>query len=525
MILSRSNTQFPRNGASSDEPLPAAAYVRMSTDLQKYSTENQLAAIRKYADERNYKIISIYEDSGRSGLKIQGRDALQQLMDDVTTRRAEFKVILVYDISRWGRFQNADESAYYEYICSRTDIAVHYCAEQFENDGSVGSHLLKSVRRIMAGDYSRELSVKVFAGQCRLIELGFRQGGPAGFGLRRMLIDEHGHQKGELKSGQRKSLQTDRVILVPGPRAEVEIVDQIFHRFVQDQWSERQIADALNAEGVLTDRAKPWTVGTIRQILTNEKYIGNNVFNRTSFKLKQQRVRNKPEIWVRAEAVFQDIVPRDLFERAQAIFHERSQHLSDEELLQLLKNVVASKGIISGFIIDEMEELPSSSIYRRRFGSLLRVYELIGYDPRRDYRYIEINRELRRQFSRQMSLLCGELAAIGASVVHDDETDLLHINNEFSVSVVIARCRATTAGRLHWKVRFDTGLLPDITIVMRMDQYNEHVFDYYLLPSIDVMLPKLRLLQRNPFGLDAYRFSSLDFFLDLARRIELEDAA
>lgn len=524
--MSRSNTHFPKNSASNNEPsLPAAAYVRMSTDLQKYSTENQLAAIRKYADERNYKIVRIYEDSGRSGLKIAGRDALQQLMDDVTARRAGFKAILVYDVSRWGRFQNADESAHYEYLCSRTGVTVHYCAEQFENDGTVGSHLLKSVRRIMAGDYSRELSVKVFAGQCRLIELGYRQGGPAGFGLRRMLLDEHGNEKGELLPGQRKSLQTDRVILVPGPKAEVEIVNRIFNRFVYDQWSEKQIAEALNAEGVLSDRSRPWTVGTIRQILTNEKYIGNNVYNRTSFKLKQQRVRNKPEIWVRAEAAFQKIVPRELFEKAQAIFHERSQHLSDEELLQLLKNAVASKGIISGFVIDEIEELPSSSVYRRRFGSLLRVYELIGYDSGRDYRYIEINRELRRQNSRQLSNLCGKLSAIGATVARDNETDLLKINNEFSVSAVIARCRTTTAGRLHWKVRLDTGLLPDITIVMRMAPDNEHVLDYYLLPSIDVMLPKLRLLQRNPFGLDAYRFSSLDFFLDLARRVQLEDAA
>ena len=224
-------------------------------------------------------------------------------------------------------------------------------------------------------------------------------------------------------------------------------------------------------------------------------------------------------------AAFQEIVPRILFEKVRAIFYDRCQHLSDEELLQLLKNIVACKGIISGFVIDEMEDLPSSSVYRRRFGSLLRVYELIGYDPGRDYRYIEINRELRRQFSYQMSWLCGELAVIGASVVRDNETDLLRINDEFSVSVVIARCGKTTAGRLHWKTRLDTGLLPDITIVIRMDHDNEHVLDYYLLPSLDVMLPRLRLLQRNPFGLDAYRFPSLDFFLDLARRVQPEDAA
>jgi hypothetical protein len=62
----------------------------------------------------------------------------------------------------------------------------------------------------MAGEYSRELSVKVFAGQRRLVELGYRQGGPAGFGLRRQLIDEAGNPKAELCRGEQKSIQTDR---------------------------------------------------------------------------------------------------------------------------------------------------------------------------------------------------------------------------------------------------------------------------------------------------------------------------
>jgi hypothetical protein len=69
----------------------------------------------------------------------------------------------------------------------------------------------------MAGEYSRELSAKVFAGQCRLIELGYRQGGPAGFGLRRVLIDQTGSIKSELTRGEHKNLQTDRGILMPGP--------------------------------------------------------------------------------------------------------------------------------------------------------------------------------------------------------------------------------------------------------------------------------------------------------------------
>src|SRR5262249_10745004 len=110
-------------------------------------------------------------------------------------------MILVHHVRRRGRFQDADESAYHEYICRRAGIDVQYCAEQFENDGSPVSTIVKGVKRAMAGEYSRELSAKVFAGQCRLIEIGYRQGGPAGYGLRRRLIDQAGAPKGHLTTG------------------------------------------------------------------------------------------------------------------------------------------------------------------------------------------------------------------------------------------------------------------------------------------------------------------------------------
>src|SRR5439155_18814287 len=106
---------------------------------------------------------------------------------------------------------------------------VHYCAEAFTNDNTPTATIIKSVKRAMAGEYSRELSIKVFAGQCRLIELGYRQGGMAGYGLRRMLQDQHGVHKGVLNPGEHKSIQTDRIILVPGPPKEVATVQRIYH--------------------------------------------------------------------------------------------------------------------------------------------------------------------------------------------------------------------------------------------------------------------------------------------------------
>jgi DNA invertase Pin-like site-specific DNA recombinase len=96
----------------------------MSTEHQRYSTDNQSDAIARYAEQRGIEIVHTYSDEGKSGLRIQGRDGLKQLIDDIQAGRANFEVVLVYDISRWGRFQDADESAYYEYICKRAGISV-----------------------------------------------------------------------------------------------------------------------------------------------------------------------------------------------------------------------------------------------------------------------------------------------------------------------------------------------------------------------------------------------------------------
>jgi DNA invertase Pin-like site-specific DNA recombinase len=523
--LTRQIKSFAKSSNRTDGPTPAAAYVRMSTDHQKYSTENQLDTIRRYADQRSFEIVRIFEDSGRSGLRIDGRDGLQNLMRDVQSGAADFQAILVYDVSRWGRFQDADEGAYHEHLCSRAGIRVHYCGEQFDNDGSIGSILLKNVKRVMAGEYSRELSVKVFAGQCRLIEHGFRQGGPAGFGLRRLLIDENRNPKGELGRGDRKSLQTDRVVLTTGPIEEIEHVQQIYSMFVEGGKTEREIALALNERGIMSDLGRPWTRASIHQILTNEKYIGNNIFNRVSYKLKQRRVVNHRDTWVRADGVYPSIIDRALFERARAIIDQRGNHYSDAELLSLLQAVLEDEGSLSGLIIDEREGMPSSSMYRNRFGSLLRAYELIGYRPERDYRYIEVNRHLRQSFPKVLADIVAGLEAAGGSVVRDPITELLFINREFTASIVLARSFETQAGSLRWQVRLDTGLAPDVTVAVRMDRSNAEALDYYILPSIDITGIQVRMAEDNALSLDAYRFDSLDFFYSMAARALFQEAA
>src|SRR5258706_713672 len=516
----------PASGSNkADGSLPAAAYVRMSTDHQKYSTENQLETIRRYAEQRGFDIAEIFEDSGRSGLKVDGREGLQRLMREVQAGGAKFSAILVYDVSRWGRFQDADEGAYYEHLCSRAGIRVHYCGEQFDNDGSIGSILLKNVKRVMAGEYSRELSVKVFAGQCRLVELGFRQGGAAGYGLRRQLIDENHAPKGELQRGDRKSLQTDRVVLTLGPQQEIDQVLRIYSMFVDDGLSEQEIASRLNDEGILTDLARPWTRSSVHQILTNEKYIGNNVFNRVSFKLKQRRVVNSRETWVRAEGVYPSVISRALFERARSIIDARSNHYSDEQLLSLLQAILEEEGSLSGVVIDERADMPSSRAHRDRFGILIRAYSLIGYIPERDYRYIEINRHIREAYPQVLNDIVAGFELAGGGVVSNEANQLLTVNGAFTVAVVIVRAFATSGGALRWRIRLDTGLLPDLTVAVRLNASNSGPLDYFVFPSIDMTLPRLKLQEDNSLSLDAYRFESLDFLYSLAMQCSFAEAA
>lgn len=159
------------------DPIPAAQYVRMSDDGQQYSIENQESANQAYAVQHGFVIVRTYVDAGKSGVLLKHRAGLQELLHDVTSNKVAYQVILVFDVSRWGRFANPDEAAHYEFLCADAGIPIHYCAEPFANDGTLSSSLAKALKRTMAWEFSRELGVKVYSGQRRIAQMGFRVGG------------------------------------------------------------------------------------------------------------------------------------------------------------------------------------------------------------------------------------------------------------------------------------------------------------------------------------------------------------
>jgi hypothetical protein len=312
---------------------------------------------------------------------------------------------------------------------------------------------------------------------------------------------------------------------MPGPDFEVATVNQIYRWLVEDDRPIAEVVKRLNDQPIYTDLDRPWTYSTVRQVLTNEKYIGNNVYNRVSFKLKKKRVINPPDIWVRGDGAFDGLVEPEAFFMARGIIQERHRHFSDDDMLGRLRTLLAVHPELTGALIDETDGMPSSSAYRTRFGSLVNAYRLAGYTPERNFEYLEVNRQLRQVHPQLLGDLIQDLQTMGATVERNDASDVLTINGLYSASLSLARYRSTAAGSPRWRFRMPEERVADIHIVVRMDPSNEQPADYYLLPSIDMALPDFRLSEFNGASIDTFRFESLEFFFGMAKVIQIEVAA
>lgn len=459
----------------------AAVYVRMSTEHQQYSIPNQLEVIDAYADRHQLKIARTYIDPARSGLRLAGRPGLRSLLADVESGQADYSRVLVYDVSRWGRFQNTDESAFYDFTCRLSGIRVIYCAEPFEGYGDMMEALAKSLKRWMAAEYSRELSVKTWSGCRNLAARGFKLGGATGIGLRRMLVDEAGYPKTVLQHGERKALLTDRVILVPGPREEVEVVWKIFDLYAHTGMYMRQIAGELNKGKVSPPNALKWNSKWVRGVLKAEVYTGDYVWNKFSAKLGGRQTPNPPDRWVRCNRAFRPLVTRDLFELAQAKLQNESHPLyTCLDLKRKLERALRKYGHLSvGLLVKEYAIAPTT--YALYFGSLRKAYEAVGYCPlkKQDWKR---NRDATNAIRRRLVMeISDHLARAGIAAVTDPGQGLVTVDDHPTLYVHVARSHLSQRRGYCWHVAFPD-LRSDYVLLTRLDQRNQAVEGFFLLP-------------------------------------------
>lgn len=354
----------------------AAQYVRMSTEHQRYSIEMQSTAIAAFAAANGYEIVRRYADAGKSGLSLKHRDGLKTLLRDVVSGGG-FSTVLVYDVSRWGRFQDPDQSAYYEFICKEAGAGVVYIAEPFANDGTVTSSILKNVKRVMAAEYSREISEKTGRTMRALSRRGYWVGGTPPFAYRRQPVTPRGRRRPVLQNGERNGVRGDRVILVPGPPEEIALVQRVFRDFIRGM-SELLIARMLNEEGVPAPRGGLWSDKTINGLLRNETYMGSIVRGKRVIRLGVSESRPASE-WVHKDNAHEAIIPRETFQIVTANLRRRRGPETDEQMLANLRHLWKRHGYLHRNLIGSDEDVHSRAAYRSRFGSIDKAFELIGY--------------------------------------------------------------------------------------------------------------------------------------------------
>ena len=348
--------------------IAAIGYCRRSTkDMQENSLEIQEEIIRKYAGEHEIEVLKIFSDKA-SGRKVKGRESFLDLLEWVEEK--DFQKILVRDVTRWGRFDDIDESAYWEFHCKNFGKEVIYIEEDFRNDNSLYDALMKSIKRVMAAEYSRKLGRLVLAGSKKIASQGFKLGGSPPYALKRMLVNQERVHVRILEKGERKSVGNDRVIFVPGAKEDIENVNLILSLYVDDLLGGGKICKHLNGFGIPSPRGKKWCAGTVYTILKREAYIGTMVYNKTSKVPGTDKRRRNPESeWVKCEGAFIPIVSKEVFFEAKKIREERRRIFTDGELLTMLHDLYRKYGIVSPALLLGCG-LPRAETYKKRFDSL-----------------------------------------------------------------------------------------------------------------------------------------------------------
>lgn len=355
----------------------AAQYLRMSTDHQRYSLSNQAALIADFAASEGYEIVRSYEDAGKSGVTTSGRAGLKTLLRDVLSG-APFSTILVVDVSRWGRYQDPDEAAHYEFLCRDAGVRVRYCAEPFDDDGSPTSALVKNIKRVMAAEYSKQLSDRVRAALRRKMMAGSKGGGNPPYGFARQVVNADGSWGAVLAAGERRSRDDQSVRIVHGPQDEIATLRKIFRLFVRDFRGVTEIANILNATGVPYRRPGPWDEGRVRAVLKNEIAVGVFAFNRTT-SIFGAIIANERSDWLRVRIV-EPVVSQSLFNAAQRKLKLlKRRELSDDDMIGKLKRLLKRDGYLCRSQIDASPLVSNAQAYVRRFGTLDEAMRLAGF--------------------------------------------------------------------------------------------------------------------------------------------------
>ncbi len=293
-------------------------YKRCSKEAQDASLDDQdqVLSVERAALGLS-KVIRTFEDDGLRGHD-ETRPGLLAVLEYVRTHpnpvrsNSDFIPILVYDLARFGRFDDPKKIFAYFVEIERSGYEFYSATDRIRSRGNIADFVQAIIKSEQAYDYSVTLSKYGLRTGCSLAEKGWWPGGTAPYAFDRMTHGPDGkpkyryttrpdktvekrtpegalvetlraiEDKGKRRSAYSDKLKGDKVKLVPGAPEFVEVVHLIFAKFVKEGWGLRRIAGWLNAKGVPPPRGRKWLHTSVRGILMNPAYKGALVYGRRS---------------------------------------------------------------------------------------------------------------------------------------------------------------------------------------------------------------------------------------------------
>jgi len=410
--------------------------------------------------------------------------------------KEKFDYVLVFDVSRWGRFQDGDESAHYTWLCSSRGIKVIFSSMGFQKENDLFYGVYLNFERWRAARYSQELSEKVWKGCSKIASYGYWAGGMAPYGMRRLLLDEQKKPVRVLERGEHKAIHNQRTTLTPGDTGEVEAVREIFRLFVNRRRPPDTIAAMLNSRQIPSPGKSTWTRSAVYTILKNEIYAGTMVWNKTSQKLNTKSIHNVLADWVRSEEAFEPIVPKQLFDQAQQIIHAAEESLlrkhSDADMLSRLTALYRRYGTINHSLISSDDEMVSPGRYIRRFHSLNMAYQAMFGDV----------------IAKRKSEITEQVRAMVQKV---DSRDDFIVINEYASMHIQPSVPFPCGYEACWSFRPDKREKVDLTLGVPLSNNGEfQVLGYAVFPRLMTFTPEVNIRSTMGDRWDMYSWALAD---------------
>ena len=350
----------------------AIAYLRKSTDLQETSLEQQKEKILQFAREHSIAIIEFFAEEA-CGESVEGRPQFRKMIERCKSDE-DFQYVFIYDMSRWGRFENPKEAVYWEVEVEKAGRKIVFISEGFKED-NIGTSITNFVKSAEASEYLKNIRRQTIRGMIYNAKRGFWMGGRPPYGYDRAIV-EKGNIIEILPEGKQKNIKDQKIKLVIN-KQQAKVIRTIFVMFTKQGLSVHSIATHLNQSHYAPPRGRMWTKSSLWRMLHNEAYVGTLVYNRENVHKRNGRHKYNPkEQWVVVKNAHGPIIPMELWEMVQA---RTKQAFAGGRFLSK-GNRPRSDYLLSGLI--KCEEC-GSNFHGRRYSTkegVTRLYRCGGYN-------------------------------------------------------------------------------------------------------------------------------------------------